>query len=639
MNYQLQYNYCAIFIYVVVLFSFVMRKKTKEFHNRMFIWMIITGMVGVIANTLGTAAKNGMFTLPMRMMLVCDNLHFISITLAPFEYAIYSVALTKDSLSNASRKFISVMFGPIILFGILVLLNPYYHALFEYQSGVYHRDSMQLVVYIICLYYAAFAVCYVYNERKSTNRHTKLSLLMLFLTGCFTGLVQLLFPEILCQHLGFAICEFITILNLQNISEDIDYEFNTYNRHCFERIFNKRLRSGDRYEMLFIQLEDLNFLVQTVGADVQKNILVLMAEFLNAIADGEVYHIKGNVFLIMTETDHPVNMDELVRKIETRFEQKWGSDGDGISINYKMLRVVMPDDITTLEQIYFCSGTLASMTPRDGHMVNIADVNFDKVGRRLLVENVIKRAIKEDNFQMYYQPIYSFEEKRFVAAEALIRLIDPEEGFIPPDEFIPIAEQNGTILKIGEIVFDKVFKFIHDNEMKKLGVDYIEINLSVIQCMQEELSNQINQLLQEHSVERSQINLEITETAAVDSPKVLLKNMNDLFRDGITFSLDDFGTGYSNINSLMSMPLDIIKFDKSLIDMTAEDRGRDVIESSVAMVKRMGLMIVAEVVEEESQIAMLKDMGIDYLQGYYFSKPLPMGEYIEFVKRYNVACM
>lgn len=148
------------------------------------------------------------------------------------------------------------------------------------------------------------------------------------------------------------------------------------------------------------------------------------------------------------------------------------------------------------------------------------------------------------------------------------------------------------------------------------------------------MATNLLRLIDLYGIEKSMINLEIPETAAVNAPKVLLKNMNTLHNEGISFSLDDFGTGYSNINAIMSMPLNIIKFDRSLI-LTAKEyeHGIGVIDSSVAMVKKMGLKIVAEGIEELEQVDMLYNMGVDYIQGYYYSKPLPEKEFIDYLKK------
>lgn len=436
----------------------------------------------------------------------------------------------------------------------------------------------------------------------------------------------------LVQHLGLSVCELIVLINLQKPEEYLDSQTGAYNRNAFEWIFNMNINAKQNMSILMINIEDMNFLIQTVGLDVEKILIKEIANFLWDVSKGDLYIIDSKSMFIVKDTSDDAVIDEIINKIEKRFDNKWGDLENKIFINYKMMKVRVPEDVSDLDVFYFCHSNFIGLAPTNGNMVEIKNIDFNKAGRRIKVEKIIKRAINEDNFTMYYQPIYSFRDKRIVSAEALIRLFDPEEGFIPPDEFIPIAERNGTIIKIGEIVFEKVFAFIRDNDIEELGIKYIEINLSVIQCMQEELASKVLDLLEKYGVKKDFINLEITETAAFDSPKVLLKNMEKLFEAGISFSLDDFGTGYSNINSLMSLPIDIIKFDKTLIDMASNhERGKGVIDSSVAMAKKMGLEIVAEGIEEQHQIGMLKNMGIDYLQGYFFSRPLPGKDFIDFI--------
>ncbi len=210
---------------------------------------------------------------------------------------------------------------------------------------------------------------------------------------------------------------------------------------------------------------------------------------------------------------------------------------------------------------------------------------------------------------------------------------------ISPAEFIPIAEKSGLILPISDIIFRKVFAFIRDNELMSKGLQYIEINLSMIQCMQESFSDKLSGMMQEYGISSNRINLEVTETAAVNSPRRLRENMQELYERGIRFSLDDFGTGYSNIDSLMDLPLDMIKLDKSMIDMAtyaADDKGKIVLGSAVAMVKRMNMKIVAEGVETREQKEYLEAMGVAPLQGYYFSKPIPEEEFVVFIEKFNV---
>ncbi len=261
--------------------------------------------------------------------------------------------------------------------------------------------------------------------------------------------------------------------------------------------------------------------------------------------------------------------------------------------------------------------------------------NFRR-SRELEVERAISRALKHGGFSVCYQPIYSIKKDRFESAEALIRLYDKKLGYISPDEFIPIAEKNGTILQIGLYVFDEVCRFIKKQNLQTYGIDYVEINLSVVQCMQRELSKQLVRIMKYYQVRSEQINLEITESAVVEEPERLKENMRILCEEGIQFSLDDYGSGYSNMNAVVSLPLSYVKLDRSIVWSAFENsRAYIAMTSSIEMFKKMNLKVIAEGIETIEQSRRLSELGCDYLQGYYYSKPLPEGEFLQYLLKMN----
>ena len=199
-----------------------------------------------------------------------------------------------------------------------------------------------------------------------------------------------------------------------------------------------------------------------------------------------------------------------------------------------------------------------------------------------------------------------------------------------------MAEKSGAIHKIGMYVLEEVCRFISSDEFKKLNIDYIEINLSVAQCMQNNLSKNILDMLNRYNVSVNQINLEITESASMKSKEVLLDNMKRLIEYGVNFSLDDFGTGQSNLNYIVDMPVDIVKFDKGMIDAYFDNnKAKYVMDAAMHMIHGMGLKIVSEGIETDEQFDRMEDLGISYIQGYYFSKPLEKKEFLEYIKRHN----
>ena len=241
-------------------------------------------------------------------------------------------------------------------------------------------------------------------------------------------------------------------------------------------------------------------------------------------------------------------------------------------------------------------------------------------------------AMEKDWVEVYYQPIYSTKEQRFVSAEALVRIKDENGKIVPPGAFIDVAEKNGMILRLGEGVFEKVCRFVKENAVEQYGLQYIEVNLSVVQCAYEQLAEDYIRIMEKYGVDPDFINLEITESASMSAKKTLLNNMKNLIKYGISFSLDDFGTGQSNLNYIVDMPVDIVKFDRDMINAYFENgKAKYVMDAAMHMVHGMDLEIVSEGIETKEQYQTMEELGISYIQGYYFSKPLSERQFLEFI--------
>lgn len=248
---------------------------------------------------------------------------------------------------------------------------------------------------------------------------------------------------------------------------------------------------------------------------------------------------------------------------------------------------------------------------------------------------MIRFAIEEDRIEVYYQPIYSTQKHKFVSTEALARIRKQDGTIVAPGSFIPIAEKNGLIFRIGESVFEKVCAFIQENQLReRYGIEYVEVNLSVRQCEDPKLAEKYIEIMEKYQLEPSCISLEITESASIRRRDVLLENMRVLMDKGVRFALDDFGNGESNLNYVVDMPVSIVKFDR---DMTqayfSKEKAKFVMEAAMRMIHAMELEIVSEGVETEEQSQAIEALGIEYIQGYYFSRPLPAQEFLELVAK------
>lgn len=243
------------------------------------------------------------------------------------------------------------------------------------------------------------------------------------------------------------------------------------------------------------------------------------------------------------------------------------------------------------------------------------------------IENMLKGAMTQKQFTLFYQPQYDVESGRLRGVEALIRWRDDDGNLISPAEFIPIAEKNGSIISIGAWVVEEALR-TYAEWRDKYGVHLImSINISAIQYKRKDFVSNVISLMEKYEIKSNEIEFEITESVLIDDFVEVIEKMNLLREYGIRVSLDDFGTGFSSLSYLKGLPIDTLKIDKSFIDtVITDDSTRIITESIVSMVKKLGFETVAEGVETEAQYEYLKDIHCDNIQGFYLGKPMPKDE-------------
>lgn len=246
------------------------------------------------------------------------------------------------------------------------------------------------------------------------------------------------------------------------------------------------------------------------------------------------------------------------------------------------------------------------------------------------IKRHIERALEKNEVEVFLQPIVDGASGKPVAAEALARIRDADGGLISPALFIPIAEKNGRISKMGEQVLAHTCRFIRDHDMEALGLQWINVNLSPIQCMKRDLHERFRAILEKYHVDPKYVHLELTEQAMADF-SALEEQVNALHDIGFEFVMDDYGAGYSNLTRVRHYPFSSIKLDMEVVRDYYKDRD-GMIPQVVRVFKEMGYKITAEGIESREMMEALADIGCDMLQGYHFSKPLPLNE---FVKKYS----
>ena len=339
------------------------------------------------------------------------------------------------------------------------------------------------------------------------------------------------------------------------------------------------------------------------------------------------YPSRGTYTLLLYEYEKEAAL-EVAERVRSRFASPWIARGTSVTFQTSVKVTGIPNQIKNEDQLFAFIENHDPARFSTGEVSFIDEVRTDQ--RNGQIEAAVQKALDENRLEVYFQPIHDVASGRIRSCEALVRLKDPDMGYISPEEFIRVAEHAGQIGQIGEVVFENVCRFLHDNKPERYGLEFVEVNLSTLQCMDNSLTEQIQNLMKKYEIRPGQINLEITESAVVYNASVMKQVMDNLRQLGLSFSLDDFGTGNANYSYIMNYPFDLIKVDKSFL-WAANEKGdnRVILDNMLQLIQGLNRKAVVEGVETEAQRDYLTRRGVDYLQGFYYSEPLPEEEFLK----------
>ena len=445
------------------------------------------------------------------------------------------------------------------------------------------------------------------------------------------AVVQILNHELLLVGFAGALGVTVIFFQFENPELNLDWSTGLFNYIAYTR-YGEQLYSGDKkfyviavlFENTAWQDTEFSFGNVTTGG---------MLDTLLEIPKASVFKItEDEVLLFFSEEDSARSAWEDFAE-QTRKEEFGVTEGRP-SFYYLEDPRCVPSYRELLNLLQYVYHQKTDAMPGSFHTIG-NDVVAQMISERKMTQQIVE-ALKEDRVIVYYQPIFSVEKKRFTSAEALVRIIDSEGNLIPPGGFINIAESNGMIAEIGKRVFEKVCRFFKQSQLEAYGIQYIEVNLSVVQCADEKLAETYIGIMNEIKIDPFRVNLEITESASLHAKQTLISNMERMIKYGLHFAIDDFGTGQSNLNYIVDMPVNIVKFDREMIQAYfVSDKAKYVMDAAMHMIHGMGLEIVAEGIETKEQYKKMEEIKINFIQGYYFSKPLPEQEFLDFLRREN----
>ena len=392
------------------------------------------------------------------------------------------------------------------------------------------------------------------------------------------------------------------------------------------------LLNNSESKIAYIQFDIRRFKVinDIYGEKIGDEILDFVTEGLRRICGEHQYFVslRGDVFMIVTQYEQEAELTALVNRIRQML-----GNFKGIKIQYTFGIYMVNDRKMELRQM----GDRAAMARMAAKESVMKDVVFyqekfkELLYMRRFIEENMKAAIAQRQFQMYLQPKYSISHNAIVGAEALVRWLHPVKGIIYPSEFIPVLEENGFIRNVDYYIWEEACRFIKRCEQEGMEGCPVSVNVSRHHLVEDEFIEVLDGLIDKIGIDKQSLELAITETVNNQQVSEMSNRLKD---EGFMLLMDDFGSGYSSLSILLETPFDVIKIDKKFMEnMLVSKKGKLILEQVVAMAGKLDLGLLAEGVETREQVEFLKEIGCDMVQGFYYAKPMPAEEFYELLKQ------
>ncbi len=631
MQYELLAEYIAFVIISIAIWSFIWDDELETTRYRLFRLLFLGTLFSVIITIATTLTTEYVEFFPLWFVVGLKVVYFIVTPIAPILTFFYAVSLSKwknSSLSLDTKWLFALL--PYGIYILIILLNYQFQNVFTItvEQG-YMPGAMNRSTYVVVIIYMIGVIAVSLNNYSRTKQGINLILCINILFASGFSFLQLLFSHIILSGIASATGILLIYLYVQNSMKSIDPLTDVSNRRALMHRINRLSKNKSEFVLYLCSIRNFKSINECFNLETGDSVLENVARRLATIVPKKnIFRYSGDEFVILS---HNLSQDDkiFVQAIKKQFERPFTIDNYEVRAEAIYTRVDYPsfsENIKTL--LTTADYSIASIKSGAVDVDYLYDICVrDEMVRHNFILEYLKQAVLEESFQVVYQPVYSITEKRFTQAEALVRLRDGQEFSLFPSEFIPIAEKTGLIVEITYIVFEIICK-----DMSRLS-NAVSINFPYVMLLQANLLDNLLKIMKKYDVQANQIKIEITERTLVSDVKIIKNVISDMQDLGFEFELDDFGIEYSNMSVFLSLPIDIIKIDRSLVLAVSESKkSAAFIQSLIKAIIATGRKVIVEGVEDEALLNYFVACGCEYIQGYVFSKPLDLDTFEKFIE-------
>ncbi|MCR5031610.1 MAG: EAL domain-containing protein [Lachnospiraceae bacterium] len=594
--------------------------------------MVFSEVVTIILDMSATIADNQYVAYPVFLVNVLNMLYFEAYFVRAYVMYLFAASVLKGAPNDRvlTRNLIALplYFGLFMAFLSAVAGSQRFPYVIYYvdRSG-YHEGLLYDLLYVIGFFYILVALVTLFLFRKSLRRkREKYGILLYNLLIAVALVVRLSWPQYLIMDTIVLMAILIVFLAFENPEFYLDSRGNVFNRMGLSQHLEENIDSLRHFAVGMV-IRNYDDIRDIYGSAQMEEGLALISRYLKQLFPRElIFYCRNGRYVIMIHPELRPVLEDKRLQIEERFSRPWKSQNAELYLSvafatFEELRdvhspeIMMSTMMRTLEMV----GKTDTSEP-----FVVDEKNLHQAEKEKAIRQCIEKAIEEDGFELYLQPIVEGKTEKMIGAEALSRIRDAEGKIIMPGDFIPVAENTGRINELGELVFERACRFIQEEGLEKLGLSWINVNLSPVQFLRTDLAERFSAIVQKYGVNPAQIHLEITEEVMIDE-RFLQRQITSLCEKGFQFVLDDYGTGYSNLARLKRCPFINIKLDMSIVRDYCKEPD-DILPNMIQAFKHMGFSVTAEGVENAEMVEAMRKIECDFLQGYHYAKPVPARE-------------
>ncbi|MBR3314018.1 MAG: EAL domain-containing protein [Atopobiaceae bacterium] len=615
---------CALMLFTTLVYYFN-KPRLPIRVNRTFIGLIALQLLCMLADVTSSKMDENFSSYSVEALYLANGAFFV-LYLAR-AYWFYRLTLDIVHIGSTPRRWLERVCAVPFVIAELVAVSSYWTgALFSITSKGYMSGPLYNGIYLYFVGYILLSIALLVRHAKRLNRYefdTALAFNVLLIAG---NAARFLLPNMLIIDLFCVMAINIAFLGFLNPDLFTTERGLAFNKDGF-RLLLAQASMREDYHVLGIVLQNYYHVRGMLGGQEMDEAITHINEWLLAtFPQTATSYLGGGRFMLVGGERN--DWEDISRRISARFDETWPTEFGALQFNVAFAYVSAESGLTSADQISN-NLTIALDTAQQDLAVGrdeaIDPHSIREVDKQVSILRMLEYAVRNNEVEVYLQPLVDSKTRRLVAAEALARIDDGEGGILSPGQFIAMAEKSGYINQLGEIVFEKTCAFIAEHDTQAMGLEWINVNVSPIQCLQQNLVERFMVILRAYGVRPEQIHLEITEQSIVDYA-LFSKQVLALRDAGFVFVLDDYGTGHSNLMRVKRYPFENVKLDMEVVRDWL--RARDILVPLVVKgFKETGYTVTAEGIETEEMADAVTEIGCDYLQGYLFSRPIAMEDF------------